>query len=115
MNLGSDLEASIWLIASRVYRQSLHQVVGHAVAQYRRCPGLDGLTRLHTSMAGIEGVNALAALSPSATLGKEGEGYVEIRHHLRWHIVRHLQRRLISDGHATDEMRDDLFGTDLGL
>ncbi|GBH08807.1 hypothetical protein KPSA1_02190 [Pseudomonas syringae pv. actinidiae] len=40
---------------------------------------------------------------------------MEIRNDLRWHIVRHLQRSLIEDGHADSVIRDDYFGTDLGL
>lgn len=115
MKLGSDLEASVWLTAAHVYGPSLSEVVGQAMSQHRRRPGLDVLTRLHPSMAGVEGIKALTASSLRVTSCKDGSGYIEIRHQLRWHIVRHLQRCLISDGHVTDEMRDDLFGTDLGL
>ncbi|RMP42548.1 hypothetical protein ALQ23_200197 [Pseudomonas syringae pv. antirrhini] len=101
--------------ASRAYGPSFHQVIGQAFAEYKRQPGIDDLTRLHMSMAGSDTLNILASFSLPLARNEGESEYLEIRHRLRWHIVRHLQRRLIADGHATDEMRDDLLGTDLGL
>jgi len=101
--------------ALQAYGASLHQVIGQAFAQYKRHPGLDDLTRLHMSMARSNTLSILASFLPPPARNDGELGYLEIRHRLRWHIVRCLQRRLIADGHATDEMRDDLLGTDLGL
>jgi hypothetical protein len=115
VNLGSDLEASIWMDAAWVYRASLHQIIGQAFAQYKREPGIDDLTRLHMSVAGSDTLNIPGSFSPPPARNEGESAYLEIRHRLRWHIVRHLQQRLIADGHATNEKRDDLLGTDLGL
>lgn len=115
MKLGSDLEVCIWMDASRAYGASLRQIIGQAFAQYKREPGIDDLTRLHMSVAGSDTLNILASFSSPPARNEGGSAYLEIRLRLRWHIVRHLQQRLIADGYATDEMRDDLLGTDLGL
>jgi hypothetical protein len=115
VKLGSDLESSIWLMAAKVYGTSLKEVVGHALTQYKRSPGHDDLTRLHASMAGIVGIDALTPFFPVAAPGGRRTDYVEIRHRLRWYIVRRLQQRLVREGHATEAMRDDLLAIDLGL
>lgn len=43
------------------------------------------------------------------------EGCLEIREPLAWHLVRHLQHKLIIDGHAPASIRDQRFAGDLGL
>lgn len=118
MELGSPLEASTWTVAVHAYGPALQSLIEQVLAKYKRQPGLDDLTRLHVSTAGEEGLIALKyALSqriPEMS-GCDCGNYLELRRRLRWHIVRHLQQRLIEDGYATAAMRDDYLGTDLGL
>lgn len=118
MELDSALEASIWTVAGRIYRSNLQSVIEQALVEYKRQPGLDDLTRLHASTAGQDGLIALrTALSkrmPEMS-GCDRCNYQELRCRLRWHIVRHLQQRMIKDGSATPAMRDDYLSTDLGL
>lgn len=117
MEFGSDLEAGVWSDASRTYGMSLPCLIAEAVKLYRRTPGLDELTRVHLSMTGPEALQALSSVLTERLpgVGQHHHGFIEIRYRLRWHLVRHLQVRLIEDGHATVAMRDDLLGTDLGL
>jgi hypothetical protein len=124
MELGLALEASIWTAAARTYRYNLQSVIEQALVEYKRQPGLDDLTRLHASTAGQDGLIALrTALSkrmPEMSGCDHGNylnylNYQELRRRLRWHIVRHLQQRMIKDGSATPAMRDDYLSTDLGL
>jgi hypothetical protein len=118
MELGSPLEASIWTAAVNAYGPVLRSLIEQVLAEYKRKPGLDDLTRLHASTAGQDGLIALRyALSERMpeTSGDDLNDYLELRRRLRWHIVRHLQQRLIEDGCATAAMRDDYLSTDLGL
>lgn len=110
----------VWSMAVKAYGGALDQVVLDAVGNYKRKPGLNRLTQLHLSTAGSAGLQSLVlALTHLGQLQSHAHGrggnYVEIRNDLRWHIVRHLQRSLIEDGHADSVIRDDYFGTDLGL
>ncbi|AVI87160.1 hypothetical protein XJ28_27340 [Pseudomonas syringae pv. tomato] len=118
MEVGSALKASMWTAAEQAYGPNLQSLIEQALAEYKRQPGLDDLTRLHASMAGQDGLIALrSALSkrmPEMSGCNRGN-YLELRRRLRWHIVWHLQQRLIEDGCATAAMRDDYLGTDLGL
>ncbi|MEX3774560.1 hypothetical protein [Pseudomonas sp. MYb118] len=121
MELDSALEVSIWTAAGRTYRSNLQSVIEQALVEYKRQPGLDDLTRLHASTAGQDGLIALrTALSkrmPETSGCDRGNylNYQELRRRLRWHIVQHLQQRMIKDGSATPAMRDDYLSTDLGL
>ncbi len=117
LRLGSDLEADVWRTASKAYGAILPRLLDQAVRQYKRLPGLHDLTRLHVATVGSDILDALRSiLANTATTGvSDHDGYITVRFGLRWHIVRHLQHRLIDDGCATSEMRDDFFETDLGL
>jgi hypothetical protein len=93
VELESELEATVWSVALRAYGASLHQVLEQALAQYKRQPGLDELTRLHSSTGGQAGVRALGcALSKEMPNwgDRHRDDYIEIRRRLRWHIARHL-------------------------
>ncbi len=90
-------------------------MVNHALSQYRRNPGFDVLTRVHASSVGNMVLDALVSALSQASSSAMTLGYIEIRHRLRWHIVRYPQQRLVDEGHATDAMRDDLFAINLGL
>lgn len=118
MELGSALEASIWIAAVDAYGPALRSLIEQALAEYKREPGLDDLTRLHASTAGQDGLAALRyALSkqmPEMCSSDRGT-YQELRRRLRWHVVRRLQQCLIKDGRATPAMCDDYLSTNLGL
>jgi hypothetical protein len=117
VQLGSDLEVHIWMIAAKVYGASFPDLLNQAITQYKRAPGLDDLTRLHKATVGSEIFYTLkSVLADAASVGVPNhDGYIEVRHRLRWHVLSYLQRRLLDDGYATATMRDDLLGTDLGL
>lgn len=117
MQLESDLEVNIWMIAAKVYGASFPALLHQAITQYKRAPGLDGLTRLHKATVGSEILDTLKSVLADATIvgASSHDGYIEVRHRLRWHVVSYLQRRLLDDGYATPMMRDDLLGTDLWL
>lgn len=118
MVVGSELEAEIWTAAVDAYGADLDKILIEIVGQYKRRPGLNKITRLHSSRAGDVGLQALAETLVYSRMLMEDQRtyhYVEIRHGLRWHIARQLQCRLIEDRHAASQMQDDYFGTDLGL
>ena len=118
MELGSALEARIWTVAVDAYGPALGSLIEQALVDYRRQPGLDDLTRLHSSTAGQDGLAALRyALSkrmPEMSSSDYGT-YQELRRRLRWHVVRRLQQHLIKDGLATPAMCDDYLSPNLGL
>lgn len=117
MNLESDLEVQVWLAATRAYGINLQSKLGQALSQFKRQPGLDDLTRVYPQALGDHAFQALDSLlserAPDA--GRSLGDFIEVRYRLRWHLVHYLQRCLIDDGYATPAIRDDLFGTDLGL
>lgn len=117
MVLGSDLEASVWRDASKVYGASLPCLLNQAIMLYKRQPDLDDRTRIHAASVGFDVLYALkSALVAAATeIAPSQDGYVEVRHGLRWHIARYVQCRLIDDGYAIPMMRDNYSATDLGL
>jgi len=45
----------------------------------------------------------------------QAEGYVELRSRLKVHLRGHLQLHLMEAGQATEEMKADQLGRDLGL
>lgn len=117
MRIGADLETAIWVVASQAYGPSLKSTIAQALSRYRRSPGHDDMTRLYSGPIGPEAFEALGLALAQAmpNRGPDQIGYLEIRSRLRWHLASHLQRCLINDGYATSAMREDLFGTELGL
>ncbi len=117
MELNSELEAAVWAMASSAYGASFDKELGEALALFRRRPGFDDMLRLYARTAG-PGLRVLARMLPlhcSSGVSRLHGEFVEIRYQLRWHIVRHLQWRLITDGHASPMIRDDFLASDLGL
>lgn len=117
MRLSSELETAVWVLSWSVYGPFLRDELAEALAEYRRRPGFDETARLHVNTAG-PGLAVLAdVLSQHAAPGMYSlhREYIEIRSRLHWHIVRSLQRRLVTQGYASSEIRDDFFATDLGL
>ena len=117
MELGSELKAAVWAAAWSAFGKSLDDELMGALALSRRRPGFDDMLRLHARAAG-PGLDILATvLSRHCRLGvyQLQRDFIEMRYQLRWHIVRHLQARLISDGQASSAIRDDFIAVDLGL
>lgn len=117
MQLGSELETAVWTSACSVCGPLLNNELVEALAQYRRLPGFDEMSRLHAHTVG-SGLSVLGnALSQHCVPGtyQIHPEFIEIRCRLRWHILRYLQSRLVNLGHASPEIRDDFFASDLGL
>jgi hypothetical protein len=95
-------------------------VSGHAESSHRRLQAASGSRRIDPHLCCRSRIRRFPCFDISAyqdgiSWGQVENGYVEVRYRLRFHIVRHLQRRLIDDGYATPAMHDDFFATDLGL
>lgn len=58
--LESELELQIWSLSARVYGPKLESIVGTALMQYRRRPGLDDPTRMYQSSMEPSAFQALA-------------------------------------------------------
>ena len=98
--MSSDVEKQMWGKAWQFYGPSLSGILRQALESYKRTAGLDDLTRLYPSIAGHE---ALAMLRQELVL-RWPDGYfghsklcVELRSRLRFHLSRHLLRRLVDD------------------
>lgn len=99
MTLLSD--GQLWSLACKAYGDDLPGVLGSIVSAYERRPGLNNLIRVHRSVVGVDGFTALReSLNTHGSSFHQLEGCLEIREPLAWHLVRHLQRKLIIDGHA---------------
>ncbi|KAA3538437.1 MULTISPECIES: hypothetical protein [Pseudomonas] len=70
---------------------------------------------MHLPAMGSEAFHALKSGLGHTAAKQADDGYITLRHGMRWHIVSHLQRLLIDDGYATPMMRDDFFAANLGL
>ncbi len=117
MRLSSELETTVWALSWSVYGPFLRDELAEALAEYWRRPGYDETARLHLNTAGpglaiLAGVLSKHAVPAMYSLHRE---YIEIRSRLHWHIVRSLQCRLVTQGYASSEIRDDFFASDLGL
>lgn len=117
VNLDSGLEAQVWLAATQAYGVNLQSKLGQALSKFKRQPGLDDLTRVYPQAVGDRAFQALDSLLSEGApeTGRSPGDFIEVRYRLRWHLVHYLQRCLTDDGYATPAIRDDLFGTDLGL
>lgn len=115
MTLLSD--GQLWSLACKAYGDDLPGILGSILSAYERRPGLNNPIRVHRSVIGVDGFTALReALTTQRFSGfHQLEGCLEIREPLAWHLVRHLQQKLIIDGHAPASIRDQRFAADLGL
>lgn len=73
--------------------------------------------RLHSSWIGTEGIRVLHDVLKRRDIYTTGPfvGYVELRSRLRMHLRDPLQLQLMGSGEASDEMKGDQMGRDLGL
>lgn len=114
MTLLSD--GQLWSLACKAYGHDLPRILGSIVSAYERRPGLNNPIRVHGSVIGVDGFTALReALATQRSSFHQLEGCLEIREPLAWHLVRHLQHKLIIGGHAPASIRDQCFAGDLGL
>lgn len=92
------------------------RLVEDAVDSFRRDPGFDPTVRLHASGIGAESIRVLRdVLKRRDIYAGPTAGYVELRSRLNMHLRDQLQLHLMGSGQATDEMKDDQLGRDLGL
>ena len=112
-----ELEFKVWRSAQQAFDAAAFvRLVDAAVGSFKRDPGVDPTMRLHASGIGAEGVRVLCdVLKSRDTSAGQTAGCVELRSRLKMHLRRHLQWHLIETGLATDEMKDDYLGRDLGL
>lgn len=87
------------------------------VSAYERRSGLNNPIRVHRSVIGVHGFTALReAFTTQRSSGfHQLKGCLEIREPLARRLVRHLQHKLIIDGHTSAWMRDQRFAGDLGI
>lgn len=115
MNRG--LESNVWRMAQQQCAgPAFLQLIEDAVSRYKRVPGFDSSDRLHASDIGSTGIEVLRDVLERHGLFSGPPGtYVEIRSRLRAHLSCQLQWHLVSAGQATDEMKEDQLGRDIGL
>ncbi|RAI70904.1 hypothetical protein DOZ80_10575 [Pseudomonas fluorescens] len=115
--MNRDLESSVWRLAQqRCAGSEFLQLIEDAVSRYKRVPGFDLHDRLHASEIGLPGVKVLRDVLERYGFDAGPPGsYVEIRSRLRAHLSYQLQWHLVSIGQATDEMKEDQLGRDLGM
>ncbi|WP_150570173.1 hypothetical protein [Pseudomonas fluorescens] len=115
--MDGDVEKLMWQKVSQVYGDSLSAVLRQALAGYKRTAGLDDLTRLYPSTAGIQALQVLKqeliSRWPKGHFG-DSESCLELRSRLRSHLIHYLLRRLVKDEVDTPILRDALFGGDVG-
>ena len=95
MTLLSD--GQLWSLASKAYGNDLPGILGSIVSAYERRPGLNNPIRVHS----VDGFTALreALVTQRSNSFHQIQGCLDIREPLAWHLVRHLQQKLIIDGH----------------
>src|SRR5471030_2030884 len=101
--MSTSFEQQMWAMAHSAYGEDLRKKLEVIISVYRRRPGLTDFVRIHERAVGHGSyaslVSALASTLPRSF--HQHSDCVEIRVPLRWHIIRHLQRAMIEDGHAT--------------
>lgn len=115
--MNRDLESSVWRLAQqRCVGSEFLQLIEDAVSRYKRVPGFDPTERLHASEIGVPAIGVLHdVLKRHGFSAGPPESYVEIRSRLRAHLSYQLQWHLVSSGQATEEMKEDQLGRDLGM
>lgn len=112
-----ELELNVWRLAQQTSDPvAFVRLVEEAVGSFKRDPGFDPIVRLHASGIGSENIRVLRdVLKRRDIYSGPTAGCVEIRSRLNMHLRHHLQWHLMEAGLATDEMKDDYLGRDLGL
>ncbi|OXR38668.1 hypothetical protein PSJE_00095 [Pseudomonas jessenii] len=112
-----ELEFKVWRSAQQACGAGAFvQLVDEGVGCFKREPGFDPTVRLHASGIGTESIRVLRhVLKRRDIYAGPIAGYVELRSSLRMHLRDHLQLHLMRLGQASDEMKDDQLGRDLGL
>ncbi|WP_019579777.1 hypothetical protein [Pseudomonas mandelii] len=115
--MNRDLELNVWRVAQQRFAGSAFlQLIEDAVSHYKRAPGFDPPDRLHASEIGLPGIEVLReVLERHGFDAGPPRSYVEIRSRLRAHLSYQLQWHLVSVGQATDDMKEDQLGRDLGM
>ncbi|WP_412764872.1 hypothetical protein [Pseudomonas sp. NGC7] len=115
--MDTSLETAVWARASERYGSELERILDSAISSYKRAPGLEPPSRLYAKDIGTTGLEALFSALLRSRVGRFHvlNPGIEIRHSLRLHLVHSLCRRLLDDGQASEEMRDQHFAIDLGL
>lgn len=112
-----ELELEVWRLAEQTRDTAAFvRLIEKAVDSFKRNPGYDPLLRLHISGIGAQSIRVLRDVMTRRDLyAGPSTGYVELRSRLKNYLRRQLQLHLMEAGQATDEMKEDLLGRDLGL
>lgn len=110
-------DGQLWSLACEAYGDDLPVILRSLLSAYERRPGLNNPIRVHRSVIRVDGFTALreALVTQRSNGFHQIQGCLEIREPLAWHLVSHLQQKLITDGHAPASIRDQRFAADLGL
>ncbi|SDO46662.1 hypothetical protein SAMN04489798_3025 [Pseudomonas arsenicoxydans] len=112
-----ELEWDVWRFAQQTCDTAAFvRLLERAVGSFKREPGLDPTVRLFASGIGVENIRVLRDVMKRHDIyAGPSADYVELRSRLKMHLRDHLQLHLMKSGHATDAMKDDQLGRDLGL
>jgi hypothetical protein len=112
-----ELEFKVWRSAQQACDTAVFvRLLEEAVGSFKRRPGFDPNVRLHASGIGAESIRVLRdVLKCRDIYAGPNAGYVELRSRLRMHLRDQLQLHLMKVGLATDEVKADQLGRDLGL
>jgi hypothetical protein len=112
-----ELESEVWRLAHRAcVPAAFVRLIEKAVDSFSRNPGYDPLLRLHASGIGAESIMVLReVLKRRGIYAGPSAGYVELRSRLNMHLRGHLQLHLMEAGQASEEIKADQLGRDLGL
>lgn len=115
--MDDELEIKIWRTAQQAYDMAAFvKLVEQAVSSFKRDPGFDPALRLHASAIGVESIRVLRdVLKRHDIYAGPSPDYAELRSRLRLHLRNQLQLHLMKVGLATDEVKADQLGRDLGL
>lgn len=112
-----EIELDVWRLAQQTCDSAAFvRLIEGAVDSFKRHPGLDHSVRLHASGIGVMGIKVLRdVLKRRDIYADPTAGYVEVRSRLNMHLRDQLQLHLMKVGLASDEMKADQLGRDLGL
>ena len=92
------------------------RLIEEALDSYKPIPRVDWPTRVHVSEFGLPCVQVLQGVVSSRGLyASISENYIEIGSRLTYHLRQQLQWHLVVNDLASDEMKEDQLGMDLGL
>lgn len=117
--MDTHLERNVWLTAQDSCSSTeLVRLIDEAVVSFRRAPGLDPMSRLHTSSIGRNADEVLQSVLSHCRVEFTADtvpSYIGLRTRLQEHVRRYLQWHLIHDGQASEPMQEDQLAADLGL